>query len=589
MPRISMREEDIVPIPTNVTVNAKGYVYYNSVTYWVKGTDKHKGYPDHKKVCIGKVVTSKETWEEDRRMFPNKNYFKHFETDRMPEAPKLADSVSVGVLSAVKNLSTDSQLIDILVDVFGSEDTALILDLAMYMLVQESAVFQHFPHWCRNHAIFSSVIRSDSFISEFEKEKLSVSKINQFKSKWAAHIIGDGKLYFCYDSTNVNSQAEGVFLVEKGYAKDDPTLCQVNMDYVVRQGDGLPVTFTTFPGSINDMAEASEMLRFFKDLLDGTDKQDTRPDITMICDRGYISEENVNTLDDAGMQFLLMLRANMGITDELLFEYASKIKSSANYLYEYEQYAMTVAKKLFDDDTEERFFHIIWDDTLERKHRNKLYDSLTNKEKKLRKIIERKTILTKDELRTYESWFILETHEEGTVKVNKRGRGKGKKDVTGFIIDGAERDTRKIDQDLAKCGFYILVTSKEMAASEALEAYTKRDCVEKVFRALKSYLGMNKIGVHCDDSIRAKTLIWFVASILHSLIFKGTEKLRTSDRKTYTVPSIVDYLEEICADKNLSTMEYERRYKPTAKQQNIMSALKMITTDIDNEISLLLN
>ena len=78
-------------------------------------------------------------------------------------------------------------------------------------------------------------------------------------------------------------------LVEKGHAKDDPTLCQVNMDYVVRQGDGLPVTFTTFPGSINDTAEASEMLRFFKDLLDGTDKQDVRPDITMICDRGYLS------------------------------------------------------------------------------------------------------------------------------------------------------------------------------------------------------------------------------------------------------------------------------------------------------------
>ena len=57
--------------------------------------------------------------------------------------------------------------------------------------------------------------------------------------------------------------------------------------------------------------------------------------------------------------------------------------------------------------------------------------------KQLRKIIERKTVLTKDELRTYESWFILKTHEEGTVKINKRGRGKGKKDVPGFIVDGS--------------------------------------------------------------------------------------------------------------------------------------------------------
>ena len=34
MPRASAYSEEIVEIPTNVSVNKKGYVYYNADTYW---------------------------------------------------------------------------------------------------------------------------------------------------------------------------------------------------------------------------------------------------------------------------------------------------------------------------------------------------------------------------------------------------------------------------------------------------------------------------------------------------------------------------------------------------------------------------
>ena len=587
MAKISMLDEDIVVIPKNVSVAKTGYVYYNVSTFWVKENDNHSGRADHKKVCIGKIVSSKENWKNDRRMFPNTNYFKFFDTDKLPDQPQKADNISIGILTVVETLISSSGLLDVLSEVFSEEEISLILDLAMYMLSQESAVFQHFPHWGRNHALFSSKIHSDSFISEFEKNNISVSKINLFKSKWAANVIGNGRLYFCYDSTNINSQAEGVFLVEKGHAKDDPSLCQVNMDYVIRQEDGLPVTFTTFPGSINDMAEASEMISFFESLLSGTDKSEIQPDITMICDRGYISEENVKSLDSAGMQFLLMLRANMRITNDLLLKYAKQVKSSANYIREYEQYAMTVPEYLFDSDKEKRFFHIIWDHTLERKHRNKLYNDLDNKENRIKNSIERKKVYTKDELKVFEKWFTLEIEKSGELTVKKKGGGKGKKKVDGFIIKKATKNTAAIDADLEKCGFYILVTSEKMADAETIEAYLKRDCVEKVFRALKSFLGMDKIGTYSDDSIHAKTLIWFVAAILHSLIFNNTKHLRITDKKSYTVPAVVDYLEEICADKNLNTLKYERRYKTTAKQNKILKALGVNISDIDKRISLL--
>ena len=587
MSRSSAYSEEIVEIPTNVSVNKKGYVYFNSATFWTDSKDMSHKYADHTKVCIGKILFPGSIWTDDPRMHPNSNYFKLFDVDKLPETPDRADSISVGVLLAVSKLSIEIGLSQILSDVFGEEDSRLILDLSMYMLVQESAVFQHYPHWARSHALFSEKIRSDSYISVFEREHLTIPKINQFKTLWAQKVIGDGKLYFCYDSTNVNSQAEGAFLVEKGHAKDDPTLCQVNTDYVVRQSDGLPVTFTAFPGSINDMAEASEMISFFEKLIGSEEWRSKEPEITLISDRGYISEENVSLMDDAGIGFLLMLRRNMGITDAMLEEHAEEIRSSLNYIADRDQYAKSFMAPLFDGDERERCFHIIWDPVLETRHRRCLFTEIDNTEKRIRKLIERKTKVSMEEAQRYSNWFTLKVIECGTLKVKKRGMGKGTKDVTAYTITSVERNTEAIDLDLFKCGYYILVTSREMSANEALLAYSKRDCVEKVFMALKSFLGMDKIGTQTDESIHAKTMIWFVAAILHSKIFSKTNELRMTDRKTFTVPSIIDLLEEIASDKNLSTTQYERRYKPNKKQNSILKALSITVQEIDERIATL--
>ena len=142
----------------------------------------------------------------------------------------------------------DSGLTEELLKVFSEEEAYLMLDLSMFMLSAKSAVFQEYPHWGRSHAIFSESVRSDSYISRFQKGSISLSRINLINELWAKRAIDDGKLYFCYASTNINSQSEGVFLVQKGHAKDDNSLEQVNVDYVVvRQRDGLPVTFRVSP------------------------------------------------------------------------------------------------------------------------------------------------------------------------------------------------------------------------------------------------------------------------------------------------------------------------------------------------------
>ena len=59
----------------------------------------------------------------------------------------------------------------------------------------------------------------------------------------------------------------------------------------------------------------------------------------------------------------------------------------------------------------------------------------------------------------------------------------------------------------------IITTEENMSTQEYINAYSKRNCVEKVFTSLKSHPGMDKIGVTTEKTMHEKGLLWFVPSI----------------------------------------------------------------------------
>ena len=584
--KILRTDSNKVLLPKNISIQSSGAVYANVSSAWVSNKDGTGKHADHKKICIGVLVNPADKNRKSRSriyMYKNDNYRRLFEKGKLPELPEKADSVMVGPCAVARKISIEYGLGVLLGEVFGTECARMILDLALYMLVEEKAVFQHFPAWTWNHEIFSEDSYSDSTVSRLLKDPyITVPKIEQFKKLWAVKVINNGELYFCYDSTNVNSQA-GVFLVQKGHAKDDPNLKQINTDYVVRQKDGLPVTFTQFPGSVNDIKQAPEMIEFFHKLLG-----DQCPDvlrICLICDRGYISVENIISLDEANMDFLLVLTKKMDLTAELIDRYGSEVKSSRNYIRDLDQHGLTVQGALFDGDTHTRYFHIMWNEDLAKTHKIELLNHIDLKEAEIRRYMNQKTLLCEEQVKNLSEFFGITIIDGGTIQTKKRGRGKGTKTEPGYIITAVEREYDEIDRHLDRCGFYILVSSKQMTATEASQRYSKRDCVEKVFQALKSALGMDKYGVGSDDSIHGKSLIWFVASILHAVVFDKTSALRVNNKKDFTLPAIIDQLDMIPADKDLSTGKYTRRYAPTRKQTSILNAFGMTYEDIDQMIA----
>lgn len=514
-------------------------------------------------------------------LYANNKYFQMFKAESLPLPPDRSDTQYIGMKLVVEKICEEYKLKNLLNEVFKEEETSLILDLCSFIVLEEKAVFQHYERWSKKHSLFSVSTRSDSYISKFLGEALTVSKIKMFLLKWGKTHIGEGNCYFCYDSTNTNSQAEGITIVQKGYAKDDKTLPQVNTDFVIRQEDGLPITFKEFPGSVVDIAEAPEIITFLKSIAE-------KLGITLVCDRGYISLDNVLRMLDAGIDFLLMLRANMNDTKHLLDEYCTKIKKKNKYkldkIYENSplEYGTTVEMPLFGEGRN-MFFHIIWNQNLETKHINEHHKNIENRTKTLQLYKDKKRNLTQKEINDLSRWHDISYIEAGNIEI-KTKNSTSKKEVKAYNIASFEINHDKVDAEIEKCGYYILVTSKQITASEARRAYSKRDSVEKVFQALKSSLGMSSIRVHSDDNLHGKSLLWFVSSIMHSIIFNKTEILKRNERRIYTAPEVIGTLDEIVADKNILTNKYERRYAITKVQKDILSCFGLDHTDIDRAI-----
>lgn len=578
MAKIDKSESNLYPIPKGANVLKTGAVYINDKNYKVEPKDGRKPYVSHVKLCIGKVSETDKT-----KFYANDNYRKKYLKETLPLPHEKSDSLSVGVYAAAVEADKNTGVTKTLLESgFKEEEIALLKDLALYMVEAETAVFQHFPAWARNNATFSETIMDDTQISRFLKE-LGFSRIQLFKDNWLKRVLRLGdKVFLCYDSTNVNSQAEGVSILEKGHAKDDSTLDQVNTEYVVRQEDGMPVAYMQYPGSIVDIAEADKMIQYL-----GSFNKDVK--IVVVCDRGYISEDNVISFKKQNLDYLLLVKSNLNLTiaKTILSLHAEEVKDIYScYIPEVDKFGKTFKEKLFSGSDIESFVHLIFDKKLENEHRNTLLNKIRLQKAEIEKAIERKTNFTEENLKKY-YLFSLETELSEAIIAPKKGRNRGKVEQPSYVIKSFKEKDDMIKKEFSYCGFYMLASSDKMTVLEAINAYSGRDSVEKVFQCLKSFLGMGKYGVHSEASMVGKTFLWFLASILRSHISHKLSSLHadTEDKKTFTTPASLDSLAAIQADKNLSSGKYERRYTLTKAQRQICKALSVEESSIDEIIA----
>ena len=139
-----------------------------------------------------------------------------------------------------------------------------------------------------------------------------------------------------------------------------------------------------------------------------------------------------------------------------------------------------------------------------------------------------------------------------------------------------------IDEEIAPCGYFVIITSEKMDAADALDLYKSRDASEKLFREDKTFLGNRTMRCQSNEALHAKIFIEFVALIIRNRIhfLLKEQMLKAHQKENYmTVPAAVRELEKIEIVRQTDG-EYYRDYAVTATQKSILKAFGLAEINV---------
>ena len=509
-----------------------------------------KQYAIPQRSIIGKVNPADYNY-----MFPNEKYLIYFPnaviTEELPYAYRSC-CLKIGTYSVIQKVIDEYKLRPMLKKRFG-DDTGLMLDLVSYLIIEEDNAGQYYPDFAFEHPLFSEKMKiySDSKVSSF-LQNISKDQCIGFLDDWNKNRDHKSRIYISYDSTNKNCQAGDIDLVEYGMPKDDKGIPIFNLSIAMGKTNRVPLFYEEYPGSITDVSQ-------FTFLVDKVEEYGYKK-IGFILDRGYFSKKNINYMDDHGYSFIMMVKGCKELVSSLVLEkYGSFETKRDNLIRSYRVYGTTVKRKLYEDDNKDRYFHIFYNPSKQAAEREQLELRI----EKLKQFLDKHVNTDQQFGPAYEKYFHLH--------YNKKG-----------LFIGADEKVDVVERELKLCGYFCIITSEEMSASQALIQYKGRDISEKLFRNDKTFIGSRSERIQSSQSISSKIFIEFIALIvrnrIYNLLREAMVKLET--RRNYmTVPAAIRELEKIeMVRRNEGT--YKLDHAVTKTQKIILSSFGMDEKDI---------
>lgn len=535
------------------TISGTSYIYYETSRTYIKG----KRYNSAKRTCIGKRDP-----EQLSFMYPNEKFLKFFPRELLPierDDQSRSGCLRIGAFLVIRKIISDYRLDEMIARIIG-RDAGLFLDLAAYSIITEDNAGQYYPDYAYNHALFTDNMRvySDSKVSSFLQE-VTVDQRISFLNEWNKKRDHREKIYISYDSTNKESQAGDIGMVELGHAKDGVETDIFNYSIAYDRYNREPLFYESYPGSIVDVSQLQYTLKKAKDY--GYEH------VGFILDRGYFCKENINFMDENGYSFVIMVKGMKDLVSEIILQVQGTFENDRkNSIRSFKVSGTTVKQKLFATDKKERYFHVFYDDGRKAAEREKLEYKIDRMGKKLKECMGEPIHPGGD----YQKYFDLIFWHPGQADEK--------------FMSGMER-IDVINKEIQLCGYFAIVTSEKMTAEEALTLYKSRDDSEKTFRADKSYLGAHCERVYSEESYDTKIFIGFIATIIRNRIYTllKDEMGRMDKKQNYmTVPAALKELEKIELLKG-GDGEYNLDYAVTATQKAILNAFDMTSDNVQKQ------
>ena len=514
--------------------------------------NQDKRYAVPQRAIVGKVSP-----DDPGLMFPNDKFMVYFPDAEIPEELPFAYRsccLKIGSCVIIRKVLDEYKLVPMLAKRFGRE-TGLILDLISYLIVEEENAGQYYPDFAFTHPLFTEkmTIYSDSKVCRL-LNSITRDQCISFLDDWNKNRDHKSRIYISYDSTNKNSDAGDISIVEYGKPKDDKGLPVFNLSIAMDKTNRVPLFYEEYPGSITDVSQFTFMVD--KVIEYGYEK------IGFILDRGYFSKENIQYIDKNKYTFIIMCKGCRALVSSLVLENRGSFETKREAaIRSYKVYGTTVTAKLYEDDTKDRYFHIYYNPSRQAAEREHFEQRI----EKLRQFMDKH--IGKEERfgKTYQDLFHLHYDKKGT-----------------FL--GADERTDVIERELMLCGYFCIITSEKMTASQALIQYKGRDISEKLFRSDKTFIGSKSERVQSSQSMSSKIFIEFVALIVRNRIYNllKDQMIRMESRQKYmTVPAAIRELEKIEMVRR-NNGDYKLDHAVTKTQKIILSSFGLDEDDISN-------
>ena len=538
-----MYYDSAVKIPMvkgKIITKKKGPAVYILYQY---GTDynSEKRYAVPKRTIIGKQVPT-----DPDRMYPNDKYQEFFPDAVLPEERPEADRsccLRIGSYIVIRYVLEEYQLPKMLFKRLGTS-AGLFLDLMAFSIIDQDNAGQYYPDFAFCHPLFSDRMKlySDSAVSRL-LSSIGRDQIIGFLDDWNAGRDKKQRIYVSYDSTNKNCQAGDIDLVEFGKAKDDKGAPVFNVSVAFDKSNRVPLFYEEYPGSITDVSQ-------FRCMVDKAIEYDYKK-IGFILDRGYFSKENIHYMDANHYSFIIMAKGCKSLVAAIVDSVRNTFETDRKCaIRAYKVYGMTITSRLYEDDTDNRYFHIFYNPSKQAAEREKLEQYVDSMHQYLEKYIGTDTTFGPAYTHYFSFYY------------------KGKKLV------GLQEKSDVVQKELNLCGYFCIITSEKMTASEALVQYKGRDISEKLFRADKTFLGGQSMRVQSEEALSSKVFIEFVALIVRNRIYnllKETMLKIDSSPNYMTVPAALRELEKIEMVRR-NNGSYVLDHAVTKKQKIILSA-----------------
>lgn len=549
----------LVKIPEDtgkISLNKRGDTTYVEYTYGRRYVPEKK-YNVPQRTTIGKMDPS-----DSSMMYPNPNFLKYFPEVELPEErdrSKRSSCMRIGAYILIKKIIADYGLDEMMKRIIG-RDSGLFLDLAAYSIISENNAGQYYPDYGYNHPLFTDKMRiySDSKVSDFITAITPDQSIG-FLNEWNAKRDHREKIYISYDSTNKACQSGDIDIAEYGHSKDGKDYPIFNYAIAYDHDNREPLFYEEYPGSIVDLAQLQIML----DKAKGYGYKNCG----FILDQGYFSKANIRFMDKNGYDFVIMVKGMKSLIRELILEKRGTFEEvRANSIRQYKTYGTTIERPLFASDEKKRYFHLFYSSQRHASEQELLETRIDRMKKNLKKIYGKATELPNEYRHYFKPIYFHEGQEDQ-------------------LLELAMEKSDVIEEEIHLCGYFCIITSKNMNAKDALELYKSRDESEKLFKGDKSYLGNKAIRVQSNEAAEAKIFIEFVALVIRNKIYTCLKDavLEDDSKANYmNVPAAIKELEKIEMIRQTSG-EYRLDHAVTATQKAILKAFKLDAAYIQKE------